>query len=202
MPLDDSITKVVTQLENQLEGHVRATNDKLDILIELTRQMAAMHERQQRHSDDINRIEKNMQDDRNRATTLYDKIDIKLMTAEVDRKASLDRLFTKLEENGKMQSVECDIQQKKLDIQLKELSTAHYTLDTDYKAKKNFTNGVIWILGAAMMVFQGIGYNWVTSQQADFHAVKMQITNMVQVDQENQQQMELLQRQVREMKQR
>jgi hypothetical protein len=196
----ENITKVVTQLENQLEGHIKQTNDKLDILIDLTRQMATMQERQNRHTDDISRLEKVITDERNRTTMLYDKIDLKMSAMEVDRKTSIDRLFTKIDSMNLVQSTECINHQKESDEDIKHIKLAHKTLEDEFNAKKNFNNGVMWILGIVLIASQGLAYKWIDSSIADTKAMRASITQLATIDAENAQQIEIIQRQVREIK--
>jgi TolA-binding protein len=188
----------ITRLENQLEGHIRTTNSKLDILIDLTRQMAAIQERQKSHTDEIARLDKNLMDERHRTGMLYDKLEVKMASMELDRKTSIDRLFTKMDEMSRHQSIECSDHHKEHDTEIERLSNKVGEISDDYYGNKNFNKGVMWILGIVVALSQVVGYSLIDSMNERAKEIRNQISALQIVDNENKQAITTIQTQIRD----
>lgn len=191
------------KLEGRLTSHIEQTNDKLDALIELTKMMATVQERQNRHSDDIKRIEQQQINDRSYLSGMYEKFDIKLATIELERKQVTQRIFDKMDEALIKKSAETlhmhEEVEKDMDKVLKkidDLAIQVSTLSTDYNAKTNFTKGAIWILGIAL----GAGQLALTSYFSDFKTKIENISAAISVQDsrttDTEQQMQLFQQQL------
>lgn len=144
---DVDLRVVVSRLESldsRFETYVRQTTDKLDILIDLTRQMAAMQERQQRHTDDIIRLEQ------------------KLTTIETDRSQSVSRVYDRIENVKRDVEANVDRSFESIDTKLGKVSDQIKLLDTDYQAKQNFMKGAMRVLAIVFVMAQGIAVKYIS----------------------------------------
>lgn len=163
---------MMNNIENRLSSHIETTNEKLDILIELTRQMAGVQERQNRHTDDIKRLEIWQIDMTRQMSTLYEKFDNKLNAAEHDRKKTTERIFEKLQE---VLNQRLELEEKFHDRtanELEDLTLGLSTLNTEYVSKSNFTKGALWVLGGVLIIAQGLTVSYYKDFKNEFQLIR------------------------------
>jgi len=189
-------------IERRLASHIDTTNEKLDQLIEVTKQMVAIQERQNRQTDDIRRFE----DVQHRMTGMWEKFDVKINTVELDRKQVTQRLFDKIDEVLARKSAETlhmheDVERDMaaVDKKLEKISDDLGNLSTDYHAKHNFTRGAIWVLGIALAIGQGVFINYLSDYNDQLSELKTYDKMNESREHENQQQVQLIQRQLSEV---
>ena len=136
----------VAGIETRLHQHIETTNEKLDILIDLTTAMATVQERQNRQTDDIKRLETQQANDRAHLSGMYEKFDIKLATAELERKQVVQRIFDKIEDAIMKKTAESlhmheDVEKdmEHIGTKIDKLSTQMTALSNDVNSKTSFT---------------------------------------------------------------
>lgn len=156
--MDDlgGVGKVMSNLENQLESHIKTTNQKLDILIELTRQMATMQERQNSHANDIQRLEKSDVDFRQQFLSAIEKIERRVNSSEDESVKAVDKLVTKLELLDTRNNESLKLRDAEFKTMITAVATKLENFESDYKAKYNFSRGVIWVMSIVFVLSQGL----------------------------------------------
>lgn len=167
MPMDAETERVIESVEKRVEDHIATTNNqlsqtnsKLDVLIDLTRQMATLQERQNRHTDEIAKMHTDMVETRKQFMHLVDKIDSRLDAYQTDTKNSIDRLHTRIAETSKSQENKCDANKQQADKLFEDLETKHHALNDYVVGRKNFLNGAIWVLGLVFLIAQGMAISY------------------------------------------
>ena len=138
--------------EEKFEKYIDITNEKLDVLIELTRQMAVVQERQQHTFENIVRLEKTIGD-----TKLYTKSEID----SLDKKISLVFMDKKDESQKHLKKIEDQFASH--DEKLKSFHSDYSELKEDYKGNKQFLRGAVWICGVIFVVVQGLGFKYISA---------------------------------------
>lgn len=197
----------IIAVENRLAHHIESTNQKLDTLIELTKQMAAVQERQNRHTDDIKRIETAQTEDRNKLVTYLDKQDTKLANIELERKQVTQRLFEKIEESIRQKSIESvhmheDVERdiNSIGKNIEGLSKQITELGSDYHAKSNFTRGAVFVLALALGAGQWVLQSYINDYKLKQDDITAQFKILTVQNSENLQQIQLLQGAIVELK--
>lgn len=148
------LTQQIQSFDNRLESYNKTTTTKLDMLLDLTRQMAMLSERQQHQHETILRIETKQSNDIHR-------LDERITRTESDKDTSIERVHKRLDE------IQIGIQDKitvlfdKLDKRISDSIESTNRLDDDYKADKNYVRGA---MGTSKLVQWAFGIIFALSQ--------------------------------------
>ena len=179
MPPEIDYHQMIVGLDQKLSSHIISTDNKLDTLIEISRTLATIQERQQRHSDEIRRWEVVQTDDRQRFLAQIEKLDSKHEVIELERKQVTARIFDKIDEVSRSKSgenirreeeIERDID--KVTTRLTEISKQINKISTDLSSKTSFTKGALWVLG-----FLAAGGNLILSSYISDYKTKIENTD-------------------------
>lgn len=206
--MTQDLERAIDKVDDKLDDHVKLTNERLRDFTELSRTVATAQERQNRHTDDIKRLEHLVEDDRGRMSGLYEKLDVKIATEALERKQSFDRIYNRLDEARMARTQELEDfkevmnkAQEKSCKRIDGVSEQIEELAKDYNHKSGWAKGALWVLGLVL----GAGQLILTSY---FGHMADKIDNAYKIDtaleqriQETEQQNQLLVQQINSLKQ-
>lgn len=82
----------------------------------------------------------------------------------------------------------------------KALQSKFNALDEDYKAKNNFMKGVVWLLSFVLVAGQGLVYSYYQDVTDSISKIEGKIEKQLQIKQEDDQQIQIIQQQIRDLR--
>lgn len=183
--MDQDTRDSIDRLDKKLDSYTQATNDKLDILIDLTKQMAIMHQKQIQQGDELLRIEKLILQSRDDFRISMERTDRRVTTVDLEKRASIERLHKRVDELSVAHDAKDSAAKHEVMVEVKELETAvkvnKESLDAfkdTYSEKVSFMRGAMWVLGIVMVIAQGLAVKYVADIQTNIESNQKAIVQM------------------------
>lgn len=169
MPSEDYLLKKVESIESRLENHVVKIELKLDQIVDIMRQVAALQEKETRNASDIQELKVDLKssitDFRDAILRVHDRLD-----RNDQHHSDLEQTFNiKVNQAEKTGADICDKVKEKI-------------TNTDNKVESWINRGIgAWVVGSFMLIIiQGVGAWIVKETIADFKHSQAQILDLQQ----------------------
>jgi hypothetical protein len=150
----EKFVAVANNLESKLESHIQSTNDKLDILIDITRQLTILQERQSNNTSEIQRLERLITSTSDKTAVLIDKINDKIASVEDNRVKSIERIATKAETTELNLEKLIQDTSKELKVSIEKISLNSISIEKEFVARYNYSKGAYKIIGCILVIIQ------------------------------------------------
>jgi hypothetical protein len=183
--MEQDTRDVIDRLDRKLDDHTRATNDKLDKLIEITRDMAVVHQKQIQQGEELLRVEKLILQSKDDFRTTTERIETRITTIDNEKRASIERLHKRVDDIGSSFEMKDDLAKQEVLMKVKEVEvdakSEKIKLESfkdEFSDRVSFVRGVMWVLGVVMVVAQGLAVKYVSDMQNNIDANQKAIVQM------------------------
>ena len=150
----------VNKTETDFVNHLQRVEDRLDQLVELTKNVAV--------------IQANSANQQERMT----EFGVQLRTFEQRNEGSTSRIHNRIDDLNHLVGEKLDVNEKKFEAMIAEtvipfskkqedLATKHHNLDTEFQKYLNRAVAAVSVIGFVIGTFSWIGKTWVTSLERD-----------------------------------
>lgn len=163
------LEKRIDELSNSTKTAFQKTDDKIDMLIGLAKQMAVFQTVQDHHQNHLNSLDKSIADLKLELTNEIRKVDEKFLDLDKDKKQAIARVHTKIEElrDDMVENIKKDEETHKI------LDDNTDDVKKELDLRLSFVRGVMYVLGfvviganaVAMKMYNDIDTSIKTSQQ-------------------------------------
>lgn len=181
--IEKRIEELVKSSNQRLEQHIdsttialKQTNTKLDEISEVVKQVAVLQEKQSHHTLHLERLDNGVMALRTELLHEIHKLDEKTMTMDRDKKDSIVRIHTRMED------FDADIRAKadKNDEKHHVITETIAHLEKEVGNKISFVRGIMAVLGIVLMIAQGLAvkmYNDIDHTMKEGASTDLQINN-------------------------
>lgn len=198
------LEKRVNDLTEIVEKRHDESNKKLDLLLDLAKQMAVIQEKQVYNTEAIKKVEKDIQESEESAKSLAKIAEEKIRKVEEDRMRSNERIHARIDE---LQSIvesrhakvidESKVSFTKITTDQKTLNDKIDALQTEYHGRVNFIRGVVFALAAVATLAQAVVYKYLDNIETTLSDTRVAIQKLDNKFNETERQIDLLQTQLR-----
>lgn len=150
----------VNKTEKDFVNHLQRVEDRLDQLVELTKNVAV--------------IQANSANQQERMT----EFGVQLRTFEQRNEGSTSRIHSRIDDLNHLVSEKLDVNEKKVEAMIadtilpvtrkqEDLATKHHTLDSEFQKYLNRAIAAVSVIGFVVGTFSWIGKTWITSLEKD-----------------------------------
>lgn len=150
----------VNKTEKDFVNHLQRVEDRLDQLVELTKNVAV--------------IQANSANQQERMT----EFGVQLRAFEQRNEGSTSRIHSRIDDLNHLVSEKLDVNEKKVEAMIadnilpvtrkqEDLATKHHTLDSEFQKYLNRAIAAVSVIGFVVGTFSWIGKTWITSLEKD-----------------------------------
>jgi hypothetical protein len=197
----------VNDFVGQVNKRLDENNNKLDLLIDLTRQMAVLQEKQDHNTEDIRKHDRKFQEKEEEIHEVIRKIEERNAKSDLEKVESIRRLHARIDQveayNVKACN-ECDADKRALneksDEKLGEVDKKIVSLEQDYHNRVSFFKGLFFAFAIISGAFQFILYKYFGEIENNSSETKVAIQKIDNRFNETERQIDLIHSQVRNLK--
>lgn len=172
------LRELIKSIDNQLSSHIDNTNKKLDVLIDIARQVATIQERQHRHSDDISRLESFILEVRKQQLSENEKLDTRITAIDTGHRTSTERIHARITEEAEKNALKDTLCKQDCSKKIKDAEAITEALNKDYLSKVNFIRGVLWLFSIVAVIGNGLLASYMLDIKNDISSSKAAISKI------------------------
>jgi hypothetical protein len=196
----DVIERWVSEFVHTTNKRLEDNANKLDMLVELTKHMAILQEKQDHNTDHIKDLEMKLQVE-------VKKLEERNVKSDQEKARTVERLHRRIDELEAALDKSCSTlsgktsdHNKAIREDVEELEDKVDTINDDYKAKVNFFRGIFFAFAMFTAVGQGMLYKYFADIERNISESRVLIQKIENRFNETERQIDLIQNTVRSLR--